>query len=43
MSIEVILGLPHLNEGPLLDRARFLQQPALISANALSRWSKAKG
>jgi hypothetical protein len=43
MSIEVILGLPHLNEGPLLERARFLRQPALISANALSRWSKAKG
>lgn len=43
MPIEIIIGLPHLNGGPLLARVRFLQQPALISANALSRWSKAKG
>lgn len=43
MPIEVIIGLPHLNEGPILDRVRQLAVPALISANALSRWSKAKG
>jgi len=43
MSIEIVLGLPHLNEGPILARARRLHMPTLISANALSRWSKSKG
>ena len=33
MTIEVIVGLPHLNEGPILQRARIIQQPMLISAN----------
>ncbi len=36
MSIEIVIGLPHLNEGPILARARALRQPVLISANALS-------
>lgn len=43
MTIEIVIGLPHLNDGPLLARACSLRQPALISANALSRWSKANG
>jgi hypothetical protein len=38
-----MIGLPHLSEGKLLDRARRLQQPVLISANALSRWSRRRG
>lgn len=43
MAIEIIIGLPHLNEGPILARARRLQQPMLISANALSTWSRRRG
>lgn len=43
MTIEVIVGLPHLNEGPILQRARLMQQPMLISANCLSRWRTASG
>ncbi len=43
MSLEIIIGLPHLNEGPILERARALQQTALISANALSHWSSRRG
>lgn len=43
MPINVILGLPHLNEGPILQRARALGRTALISANALSRWSERRG
>lgn len=43
MSIEIIIGLPHLCEGPLLSRARALQQPMLISANCLSIWSTRRG
>ncbi|PBN42964.1 hypothetical protein [Sphingobium sp. D43FB] len=43
MSIDIIVGLPHLGEGPILARARALQQPALISANGLSRWSIKRG
>ena len=43
MSLEIIIGLPHLNEGPILQRARALQQTALISANGLSRWSSKRG
>lgn len=39
--IEIIVGLPHLNNGPILQRAKDLQTPTLISANALSRWQKA--
>lgn len=43
MSIEIIVGLPHLSEGPILAQARALQLPALISANGLSRWSDRRG
>lgn len=42
-AIAVMVGLPHLADGKLLDRARALQQPVLISANALSRWSRRQG
>lgn len=42
-SITIMVGLPHLADGKLLDRARRLQQPVLISANALSRWSTKRG
>lgn len=42
-TIAVMIGLPHLSEGKLLDRARRLQQPVLVSANALSRWSRRRG
>ncbi len=42
-SITIMVGLPHLADGKLLERARRLQQPVLISANALSRWSKTRG
>lgn len=41
MTIEIVVGLPHLANGPILARARRMQQPMLISANALSRWRKA--
>jgi hypothetical protein len=43
MTIEIILGLPHLADGALLATARRLQAPVLISANCLSRWRKADG
>lgn len=43
MSIEIIVGLPHLSEGPILKRARTLRRTALISANGLSRWSEKRG
>ncbi|MDF0491143.1 hypothetical protein PX699_22490 [Sphingobium sp. H39-3-25] len=43
MPIEIVIGLPHLNEGPILARARRLQLPTLISANALSSWSSRRG
>lgn len=43
MSIEIIVGLPHLNEGPILQRARTLRTTGLISANGLSRWSNKRG
>jgi hypothetical protein len=36
--IEIILGLPHMRQGPILARALALKAPLLISANALSRW-----
>ncbi|MDE8650556.1 DUF7221 family queuine tRNA-ribosyltransferase-like protein [Novosphingobium album (ex Liu et al. 2023)] len=42
-SIAIMVGLPHLAKGRLLDRARQLQQPVLVSANALSRWSGRRG
>lgn len=38
MTIEIVVGLPHLNNGPILARARLMQQPMLISANCLSKW-----
>lgn len=41
--MEIIIGLPHLRQGPILDRAITMQQPALISANCLSRWNAARG
>lgn len=43
MQIDIIVGLPHLNEGPILQRARTLRTTALISANGLSRWSDKRG
>ena len=43
MAIDVLVGLPHLHHGAILRRARAMQVPALISANALSRWSRRKG
>jgi hypothetical protein len=43
MTIEVVIGLPHLKAGPLLEKAVSLQAPVLISANALSRWSTKRG
>jgi len=43
MSIDIIVGLPHLNEGPILQRARAMGTTALISANGLSRWSNKRG
>lgn len=42
-EIEIIVGLPHLARGPLLDRAAALSAPVLISANCLSRWRKVQG
>ncbi|WP_242121377.1 DUF7221 family queuine tRNA-ribosyltransferase-like protein [Sphingomonas lacusdianchii] len=38
MSIEIIVGLPHLANGPILERAKLMQQPMLVSANTFSRW-----
>lgn len=43
MSVEIMVGLPHLNRGPILEQAIKMQVPALVSANALSRWSGHKG
>jgi hypothetical protein len=43
VTIEIVVGLPHLSRGAILDRAKALQVPALISANCLSRWSDAPG
>lgn len=43
MPIEIVIGVPHLNEGSILACARRMQQPMLISANALSRWSTRRG
>lgn len=38
MSVKVILGLPYLSSGPLLDKAAALEAPVLVSANSFSRW-----
>ena len=38
MTIEIVVGLPHLSNGPILARAKMMQQPMLISANCLSKW-----
>lgn len=43
MTIEIVVGLPHLSEGPILQRARRMQQPMMISANCLSRWRSTAG
>lgn len=43
MAIDVLIGLPHLRKGAILRKACALQLPVLISANALSRWSRRKG
>lgn len=43
MTIEIVVGLPHLNRGPLLERAIEKRYPVLISANALSRWHRREG
>ncbi|WP_288806388.1 hypothetical protein [uncultured Novosphingobium sp.] len=43
MTIEIVVGLPHLSQGPILERARRMQRPMLISANCLSRWRTAAG
>ena len=42
-TIDIMVGLPHLAGGPLLDRALHLGAPVLISANGLSRWVKRGG
>lgn len=43
MPIEIIVGLPHLADGPILRRARAIGVPVLISANCLSKWSTSRG
>ncbi|MET3436028.1 hypothetical protein [Sphingomonas sp. 1185] len=43
MTIEIVVGLPHLSKGPLLDQARAMQVPVLVSANAFSRWKRRHG
>ncbi|MDJ0277679.1 hypothetical protein QLH51_12815 [Sphingomonas sp. 2R-10] len=43
MAIEIVVGLPSLSRGPLLDRARAMQVPVLVSANAFSRWQCRQG
>lgn len=35
---RLLLGLPHLSRGPLLDAAIALGAPVLVSANALVKW-----
>lgn len=42
-AIEIVVGLPHLSNGPILKRVREMQVPALISANCLSRWRSHEG
>jgi len=41
--IEIILGLPHLRQGPILRRALTLKAPVLVSASALARWRTING
>jgi len=41
--IEIILGLPHLRQGPILRRALMLKTPVLVSASALARWRRIDG
>jgi hypothetical protein len=36
---KFLLGLPYVAEGPLLQTARALQAPVLLSANAFSLWN----
>lgn len=43
MAIEIVVGLPSLSSGPLLDRAKAMQVPVLVSANAFSRWKRREG
>lgn len=43
MAFEIMVGLPHLRPGPILDRARTLRCATLVSANALSSWSRRQG
>lgn len=38
--LKLLLGRPHVMRGPLIDAARALKAPVLISANALSVWKK---
>ena len=41
--MEIIVGLPALSRGPLLDAAIDLDAPVMISASALASWRKDKG
>lgn len=43
MTIDIMVGLPHLGDGAILNHAVDMRVPALVSANALSRWSRRKG
>src|SRR3546814_12759803 len=43
MTIDIMVGLPHLGDGIILNRAVDMRVPGLVSANALSRWSRRKG
>lgn len=41
--MRIIVGLPALSRGPLLDAAQSLKMPVMISANALAKWSRKRG
>jgi len=41
--IEIIVGLPHLRQGPILRRALTLKASVLVSASALARWRTING
>lgn len=43
MAISIVTGLPHLSAGPILSRALAMRLPLLVSASALSRWSRRGG
>jgi hypothetical protein len=43
MTPDIIVGLPHLRPGPILERAKRIGQPVLISANCLSHWRRSAG